>query len=357
MLTLSQISEKDFIRETLSKYAHTASVERFEDCVIIDLSEALGLPGLPHVVYNIDHVSRIRRPLSPDVEWRFYGRRIAGVTSSDVLAMGARPRGFSLDLAVPLDTPVGVVEQMYQGISDVLSQYGARMEGGNVDADDHLQTVGMCWGVVNQDAIIRRSGASVGDWVVVTSELGIGWASYLLDLYGRFGELDGPLQEMLRGYNLTQTAPSEAILETADQHGVISSGMDLTDGLIDFLYTIHERNGWGVRVYEDLIPVPHILAQAAILLGVPPTMLALDPGYDTPRAHGYTISPGRWSDVQRIFARHGAAVYHIGEVTEESGISWVDSTGRVHPIPGYWDDQFRKADLVTRWLKLVEGLR
>jgi thiamine-monophosphate kinase len=354
--TLNQTDEKTFIKRVLSKYAHTAASDHFDDCNVVDLTELLGVPDLPYIVYSLDHPSRIRRPLPPGMEWRFYGRWIAGCTCGDVLAMGAQPRGFSLDLATPLDTQVEVIEQIYQGLCDVLNHYKVRMEGGNLDINDSLEIVGMCWGTVGRDAIIRRSGAQVGDCVAITTELGIGWASYLLHHYGRFAELDGSLQETFLNYNLLPVAHSQAILEAANLPGAITSGMDLTDGPIEFFYTIRERNGWGVKIFEDLVPVPDILRHSAALLQTPPAMLALDPGYDTPRIHGYTVAPGRWSEVERTFAKHGATVYRIGQVTQEPNISWVTADGQIRPIPQFWDDQFDKANLISRWLGVIEEL-
>ena len=47
------------------------------------------------------------------------------MTCNDVVAMGARCRGFSLDLSAPLETPIADVTELLSGVNDVLSVYGA----------------------------------------------------------------------------------------------------------------------------------------------------------------------------------------------------------------------------------------
>ncbi len=358
MSLLKDTTEKVFIKQVLAKYATTAKTELFDDCIVIDPADIFQIPELPYIVYSLDHPSRIKRPLPEGMSWRFYGRWIAGCTCGDVLAMGAQPRGFSLDLAVPLDTSISIIEQIYAGISDVVLHYGAKIEGGNLDINNKLEVVGLCWGTVKRDAIIRRSGARVGDVVAVTTELGIGWVSYLLNQSGYFSSLENDLQEEFEAYNIMPVAPHQAILEVVDRFpGAITSGMDLTDGPIEFFYTVGERTGLGVCIYESLIPMPKILERAAHLLNVPPSLLALDPGYDTPRSHGYTISIEYWEKVKNIFSKHGYHLYKLGEVTEDPGVKWIPNHGSPKNIPAFLDDQFDKEKVVLRWYEMVKFLR
>jgi thiamine-monophosphate kinase len=352
MAKLAEFREKDFIRSILARYASTAQSEQFEDCVVIDpLSAGLGFSDALFV-YSIDHPSKIKRPLPPELEWRFYGRWIAACTAGDVLAMGAKPTGFALDLAVPLSCEVAHIEQIYAGLLDVLQEYGATLEGGNLDVNEKLETVGMCWGVVERSRIIRRSGARPGDIVAVTTELGLGWASYLLLKAGLFEELSQASREFLLTYNLMPIAPHRAMLAAAAIPGAITSGMDLTDGVAEFLHTIAERNDVGVRLKEEQIPGHHILSEAASLLEVSPLHLALDPGYDTPRVHGYTVQPSLWDDAATAFARNGATLFPIGEVTRDAKVL-IEGRGGFQEVPKFVDDQFEKGSVTERWRERV----
>src|SRR5262245_18187781 len=135
MTKLSDLREKDFIKRVIGRYAKTARPDQFDDCVMIDLEEVCGAKGLPYFIYSIDHPSFIRRGMGDEADHRFYGRWVAAVVCGDVLAMGACPRGFSLDLSVPLDMATEEVEWILSGVRDVLDIYGATFEGGNLDTN------------------------------------------------------------------------------------------------------------------------------------------------------------------------------------------------------------------------------
>jgi thiamine monophosphate kinase len=102
-MQLGDLQEKGFIKEVISRYAVTAALDQFDDCVVIDLEQVCDVEGLPYLVYSLDHPSFIRSDLDPELAHRFYGRWVAAIVCGDVLAMGAHPRGFSVDLAAPLD--------------------------------------------------------------------------------------------------------------------------------------------------------------------------------------------------------------------------------------------------------------
>ncbi|MBF8299130.1 MAG: thiL, partial [Dehalococcoidia bacterium] len=62
------------------------------------------------------------------------GRRAAAINLSDIAAMGGRPRYALVSLALPKETMVSWVVQLYQGLSEQTSQFGAAVIGGNLSA-------------------------------------------------------------------------------------------------------------------------------------------------------------------------------------------------------------------------------
>lgn len=347
---LRRLGEKGLIREVLSEYAVSAHPEHIDDCMIIDLSELTGFPGLPYLVYSVDHPGMIDRPLPPGWRWRFRGRWAAACTCNDVLAMGATPGGFALDLSLPDGVQVEEVRAFYRGVTDVLDQYGARLDGGNVDANTSFETAATAWGTVEPAGVIRRGGARVGDHVVVTTPPGVGWASYLVRRQGLWGQLSARARTELENYNLLPLAPHRAILETVQTlPGALTSGMDLTDGVLEFLYTIRERGGFGVRVDAGALPATPTLAECSRLLGVPVASLAFEYGFDTPRIHGYTVDCDAWGPVSAVFERHGTPLHRIGEVTRGPEILWQPAVGSAVELPPVWYDQYACGDLAGRW--------
>lgn len=354
---LADFEEKTFIRSVLGKFAHTATDQGFDDCIVVDLAELTGLATAPYLVYSMDHPSRIKRPLPSGLDWRFYGRWVAACTCGDVIAMGATPRGFSLDLAVTLQTPVDVVEEFYLGLEDVLDAYGVPMEGGNLDIGTGMETVGFCWGTVGRDRIVRRRGAEPGDVVVVTTQPGIGWASYLLNRMGIWQSVRPDLRTTLTQYNSMPLGPLRPLSRLQDEApGAVTSGMDLTDGLIEFLYTVANNNDVCVHLRQADLPVSEMVRELADAIGIPPHALLFEPGYDTPRIHGYTVKADKLVRAQEIFAAEGFQLLPIGEVTRGRGVTIELSSGYVREIPWFCDDQFRKDDLVERWEQVVGEL-
>jgi len=355
--TVGQFEEKAFLKDFIAKYALNAASEEFDDCIVIDLSKILCISDLPYLVYSIDHPSFIERPLPIDEEtqYRFYGRWTAATICGDVLAMGAQPRGFSLDISAPLETQVRNLDYILQGVSDVLGAYETTYEGGNFDVSD-LEMVGIAWGIVDQDKIIRRSGAREGDIIAVTTALGYGWAEYISRKMGKTHLLSRQTQEKFHSFKSMPLAPIKAILAAVKTDG-ITSGMDLSDGVIEFLYTILERNRLGTRIYEDWIWItPEMEEVANKVLNMRAGLLALEPGYDTPLAHAYTVNPDAWEDVNSAFENNNAKLYKIGVVTKEPQIVLETVYKRTVPIPAFWDDQFGKHNVIARWEDTIRPL-
>lgn len=348
-MKLKELEEKSFIKNVLSKYADTANEDRFDDCVIIDLAEVSKNPDMPYMVYSMDHPSHIQKGLPFDESYRFYGRWAAACTCGDVLAMGGKPLGFAIDLAAPIDTDVKKIELIMEGITQTLSYYGTTFEGGNFDVNQ-LETVCMAWGIVPRDKIIRRSGARPGDLIVATGDLGIGWSGYLANKENIFEQLSDKVKKEVSTYNVMPRAPYPAMLEVFELGG-ITSGMDLTDGVVEFFYTISERNNLGVEVNLDDIEISESKKEIGRLLGVNPQLFSLEPGYDTPLTHGWTITPESWEEIKAIFEKHNMKIHCYGKVTEGSGVLL---NGK--QIPKFWDDQFKKDDIVRRWYEFINKL-
>lgn len=357
----ADMGEKGFIKRVLSKYAMTANKTLFDDCIVIDLNNIInGAKNLNDtvLVYSIDHPSQISRPLPKGFESRFYGRWIAGCTCSDVIAMGAKPIGFSLDLAMSLDYDEKQIMQIYDGIEDIVSYYGARIEGGNLDINTTLEIVGYSWGVIKKNGVIRRSGAKAGDIIAVSTELGIGWASYILNQANHFSGLTAIQKEAFTQYNLFPISPCSAVTECVQKMpGAITSGMDLTDGLIEFLYNIREKNCLGSVIYEEFLPKHELIDIAAKFLNIEPYLFAFDPGYDTPKSHCYTISPEQWNDISQIFIKNGWHLYQIGEVLSTNEILFQKSNGTIRKVPYFYDDQFNKSRVLNSWYEMTEKLQ
>jgi thiamine-monophosphate kinase len=275
--------------------------------------------------------------------------------------MGGRCRGFSLALAAPPETEVNDIRSLVQGINEVLASCDAVYEGGNFDSGD-LATVGFAWGLAPRDGLVRRCGARPGDKIVVTGELGLGWVEYQLRKHGLTDRVSPEDRRVLLNYKTMPVGAASAVAAVAEA-GWFTSGMDLSDGLVEYLYSVMSRSGRGCVIDETALPISattrrtmqlleHVVPEAAEVLRWHPEAIAFDPGYDSPMLHAFTMSPDHVHPAQEIFRGHNATLHAIGEVTEEKIVVLQRGQDRV-AIPPFWDDQLRQESTLAAWAKFL----
>jgi thiamine monophosphate kinase len=360
-MQLMRLQEKQFIQKIFGPAARTAAAGAFDDSVVIDLAEITGQLNAPFLVYSLDQPSFVRHANPTINPFRFYGRWVAGVTCNDIIAMGARCRGFSLALAAPPDTETEDIGYLVQGINDVLATCHATYEGGNFDTGD-LATVGFAWGLAPRAGLVRRSGARPGDKIVVTGELGLGWVEYQLRKHGLTERVSQEDRKVFLDYKTMPIGAADAISAVAEA-AWFTSGMDLSDGLVEYLYSVLSLSGLGCIIDAAALPISattrrtmslldHVVPGVAEVLHKHPEVIAFDPGYDSPMLHAFTVSPDHLPGAQEIFHGQGARLHVIGEVTEEKIVALQRGRDRV-AIPPFWDDQLRQESLLTAWLNFL----
>ncbi|MDQ3760243.1 MAG: hypothetical protein M3460_00645 [Actinomycetota bacterium] len=133
---------------------------------------------------------------------------------------------------------------------------------------------------------------------------------------------------------------------------------------MDFLYSIARHNDLGCELDVQALPVPlaarrnlslfaSIEPRAAKVLHRIPELIALEPGYDSPLRHAFTIRPEMLSLAQEVFQEHGDNLYDIGQVTSEPAVVLRDAESRSE-IPPFWDDQLRQESTLGAWVKFLE---
>jgi thiamine-monophosphate kinase len=179
------------------------------------------------------------------------GWRAVAANLSDLAAMGASPLGITVGLSLPPETPVDWVKGVYQGMQDCLDRYGGSIIGGDLVRSKVRTLAITALGEVQSDRTIFRTGAKVGDVLVVT---------------GPHGASRAGLEALLNPRN--PDLPEVAILIKAHQYPVPRLdlrpyldkvvGMDSSDGLADALVQICRASGVGARI--DRLPI-HPLVQ------------------------------------------------------------------------------------------------
>lgn len=336
--------EKEFLIALNKKLGNTNLCWR-DDCI-----ERLIAPNLS-LVYSIDSAHRwLSHSRQDDV--RIFGRWVAAVIASDVIACGVIPRGLALDIGVDAFRAENELFTFIDGVLDVCAHYRMSYEGGNLNKSSLIS--GIAWGTSPPKRIIHRSGAQNGSILVATAPIGLGWAIELIQHEDILRKLPIPQEflYLIKHYKEMPVVDIEAFQEIWSL-GVIDCGMDLTDGIIEFGYEIYDRSGLGV-VFSPNMPHP-LVKYVASHLKISPADIMFDPGYDTPFAHGWCVQRDKIELVLNILKRHNVSFTILGEVTSEvSGVYRKTGTDLML-LPRYWDDKLVCETSYNRWVKDILG--
>jgi thiamine-monophosphate kinase len=177
------------------------------------------------------------------------GWRAIAANLSDLAAMGAQPIGVTVGLGLPGATTVDWVEALYQGMGDCLAEYGGAIVGGDL-VRSPVRTVSItAFGQVEPDKVMRRSGAKVGDVILVTGDHGrsrAGLAQLLQPELGLPAEFVRAHQ-----YPVPQLAIGQQI------RGFATACMDSSDGLADAVLQLCHQSQVGAQITQ--LPMPTAL--------------------------------------------------------------------------------------------------
>ncbi|MGA0846894.1 MAG: thiamine-phosphate kinase [Luteolibacter sp.] len=200
-----------------------------DDCAVIDLGKGeLTLFKTDAVVSGVHFL-----PKSPAeaVGWKAVARVI-----SDIAAMGGRPGHFLVTLAVPADTQISWLEDLYRGMGRCLREHGAVLAGGETSrVPEGSSTVisVTALGRVEPEHLVLRSTGRPGDLLLVTGRLG---------------------GSLISGRHLS-FAPRLAEARWLVQKHRPSAMMDLSDGLAVDLPRLAAASGCGYAIDESALPL------------------------------------------------------------------------------------------------------
>ena len=199
-----------------------------DDCAVIDH----GGPTLVLLKTDalVEHVHFL-----PSASARAVGWKAAARVVSDFAAMGGKPEHFLITLALPPETPVEWVEDLYRGIGDCLRKFGGLLAGGETSsvptASAAVISVAATGSVVREQLVLRSTGKP-GDVLLVTGNLG--------------GSIHG------KHLDFTPRLRETTWLTTAFKPTAM---MDLSDGLAKDLTRLAAASGCGFIFDESALPL------------------------------------------------------------------------------------------------------
>lgn len=189
------------------------------------------------------------------VTWEELGWKSMAVNISDIAAMGGIPYYALVSLALPGDTEVDCISQMYQGMISLCDEYHVAIVGGNISSSDKMMITVTLFGSLKGKSMLTRSAARAGDMVAITGYTGLSAAG--LDMLKQGISYDIESTRILREAHLRPVARiSEGLVLL--RCGV-KAAIDISDGLVSDLTHICKSSHVGAVIEQKLIPVHPVL--------------------------------------------------------------------------------------------------
>ena len=265
-----------------------------DDCAIIRIpgADLLQLFKADAMVEQV-HFNRAMSPAA-------VGRKALARAVSDIASMGGSPCEALITLVLPADLPFSWVEALYAGLSQAAVLWGVGLAGGETSSAPPgapvVISIALTGEVREQDAVLR-SGATVGDCLVVTGHLGNSFDS---------------------GWHLNFT-PRLREAQWLVQHYPPTAMMDLSDGLAKDLPRLAAAGQVGWKLDLSSLPLRD---------GATPAQ-ALTDGEDYELL--FTLPEAAWTGLARAWPGTfpGLPLSRIGRITP---------TGQRQPeLSGGWD--------------------
>jgi thiamine-monophosphate kinase len=217
-----------------------------DDCALLQPEPAQSLAVTSDMLVEGRHFFANANP-----EW--LGHKALAVNLSDLAAMGAKPVGFTLALALP-HADSSWLAQFSQGLFRLAQQWQCPLIGGDT-TQGPLTICITALGHVPAGSAIKRSGAKVGDDIWASGSLGdarlaLGAlrSEWLLD----HSSLEAVLPRMHE--------PEPRITLGMQLRGIASSALDVSDGLLGDLRHILNASQVNAEVLIDQLPISRTLA-------------------------------------------------------------------------------------------------
>jgi thiamine-monophosphate kinase len=185
------------------------------------------------------------------IAWQELGWKSLAINLSDIAAMGGIPQYALVALALPENTDVEHVTELYQGLIDISKKFKVAVTGGNISRAPKVSVTVTVLGTATNKNLLRRSTAKSGDKIAVTGYTGSAAAGLeMLTKKHKFKpEVSGYLREAF-----LRPVPRIAEGQVLIKNGIITA-IDTSDGLLADLRHICEASHVGAVVNTGSLPI------------------------------------------------------------------------------------------------------
>ena len=253
-------------------------------------------------------------------------RKALRVNLSDLAAKGAEAAGFLLSLALPAGVDEDWLGAFAGGLRSDSEHFRCPLLGGDTDRTPGPVTIAIAaFGLLPRGAFVRRSGAKVGDAVVITGTIGDAALGLRMrregDAARRWG-LDPAMRDHLERRYLVPEPRTALALALRMQ---ASAAMDVSDGLVGDLEKLCRTSRVAAAI--EVARVPLSAAASAAAAAEPSLIETVLTGGDDYEIL-CTMAPGQVAAFRAAAAAAGIAATEIGRIAAGEGAQFLDRDGR-----------------------------
>ena len=270
------------------------------------------------LVVSVDTlVSGVHYPVDANIEDVAY--KALAVNISDIAAMGAEPKWFTLALTLP-EYDESWLQSFSQGLKTAAAEYGVDLIGGDTTRGPQTLSI-QIMGEVESGKALKRSAAKVGDVLFTTSALGDGAAGLAVhfksdDLLVKSPSKTDKTLIDARDYCLAQlNRPIARLVESRIIRNYANACIDVSDGLLQDLSHILKASQLGAVLDTDKVPLSE---QSKLLFGKDKALsYALSGGDDYELL--FSVPEALCEMLQAEMTANGLPCHRIGQLNAQTG--------------------------------------
>ena len=253
----------------------------------------------------------------PDTPPHLIAAKLLGVNLSDLAAMGATPRAYTLNAVLPrtIAEDDGWLTAFVDGLATMQEEFSLALIGGDTVSTNGPLTLTVCaFGTVEPGKALRRNGAGAGDRICVSGSIGDA-ALGLEALQGNLSGLAEDHRTVLVGHH-QQPRPRLKLGQVLASTGLATAAIDISDGLLADLGHLCTASGADAEIKAEAVPLSDAARSA---LEIDPSLLPLIYTGGDDYELLFTVSDSGIEKVMELSAKLGVPITNIGAVLDGQG--------------------------------------
>ncbi|MGB7292444.1 MAG: thiamine-phosphate kinase [Thermodesulfobacteriota bacterium] len=311
---IDELSALERIRERFQKVSKSVCIGVGDDTAAVKIHpDRLLLATTDSQVEDVHFIKKL-------ISASDLARKSIAVSASDIAAMGGIAKFFLASVGFSSDEDEVFLEELMDGFESGANEFGLELIGGNLSSSDKIFIDITVLGEVEPELIVRRNGAIPGDVLYVSGTVGD-------SALGRKLLVSGNIEESHEFLIMRHKRPHPRLnlgRELAKKR-LVSSMIDISDGLILDLERISIKQGLGAKIYVDRIPLSSSYKRRIKDFSEDIYSIALSGGEDYELL--FSSPKENEEQIQGLARTQKIRITEIGQITDESSIQILDIAG------------------------------